>query len=232
MNFFADRLQADFAHSEPVGLPSEGLLPTANDPALLWRVLDEMDYGLILATPDGRLLRANHLGRIELARGKFLRTTKPTLAGPNAMLQTNGADPSADLLACIRAAARGRRQMLNLYNGADSLAVACVSLSQPFEAASHAVLLMLARQVDTANLALGFFARSHKLTAAEEGVLRGLCNGLEINEIAAAHGVVESTVRSQVRALRDKTGCSSVRLLLLRVAALPPVVPVSPNTSN
>ena len=227
MNFAADKLAPDFAHSLPSTLPT----PHFHDSALLWRLWDEIDYGLILTTRDGRFLRANHLGRFELARGKFLRASQPkhsaTQTGAQAVLQTNGAAATADMLGGVLSAARGRRQMLTLYSGTDSLAVACVPLNQAFEAQSHAVLLMLARQVDTANLSIGFFARSHKLTAAEEGVLRGLCNGLEISEIASTNGVAECTVRSQVRALREKTGCNSVRLLLLKVAALPPVVPVS-----
>jgi DNA-binding CsgD family transcriptional regulator len=117
--------------------------------------------------------------------------------------------------------------MLVLRHGSKSLTLACVPLFQPFEGNYTSVLLMLARQNDTANLALGFFARSHKLTTAEEGVLRGLCNGQTIGDIATCHGVAESTIRTQIRALRDKTQCNSIRLLVQQIAALPPVVPVS-----
>ena len=48
---------------------------------------------------------------------------------------------------------------------------------------------------------------------------------MEIPEIARQNRVAESTVRSQIKALREKTGCTSIRQLLLRVNALPPVVP-------
>ena len=74
---------------------------------------------------------------------------------------------------------------------------------------------------------MGFFARSHKLTLAEEGVLRALCQGQQIADIAESNNVAESTVRSHIRALREKTQCHNIRLLVQLVAALPPVVPVS-----
>jgi len=115
--------------------------------------------------------------------------------------------------------------MLSLRHGKETLPVACVPLFQPYEGESASVLLMLARRTGSKNLALSFFAREHRLSPTEEAVLRSLCDGLEVNDIAAAHGVCESTLRTQVRSLRDKTDSNSIRQLLQRVAALPPVVP-------
>jgi DNA-binding CsgD family transcriptional regulator len=223
----AENFATDFVDSGSTAKPQ----PDALDQSVMWRVLDEIDYGLILVTPDGRFQRANHLGRYELARAKFLRTAGHSngagSSASNGQLQTNEAAATADLLCGIRAAARGRRQMITLRHGAESLTLACVPLLQPFEGACTSVLLMLARQNDTANLALGFFARSHKLTTAEESVLRALCHGQQISDIAIAHGVAESTIRAQIRAVREKTQCNNIRLLVQLVAALPPVVPVS-----
>jgi DNA-binding CsgD family transcriptional regulator len=236
MYLSAESFAPDFANSMPSPQAAHEWL----DQSLMWRVLDEIDYGLILVTPDGQMQHANHLGRYELARGKFLRNAgagnnaNNRVGNPvaNGQLQTNGTAATIDLLSGVRAAARGRRQMLTLRCGTDNLALACVPLFQPFEGACASVLLMLGRQSDTANLALGFFARSHKLTSAEEGVLRALCQGQQITDIATAHGVAESTVRAQIRALRDKTQCNSIRLLVQQVAALPPVVPVSLTVQN
>jgi DNA-binding NarL/FixJ family response regulator len=125
----------------------------------------------------------------------------------------------------IHAAARGRRQMLSLRSAKQTLSVAFVPLFQPLESESSSVLVMLGRQSGTQNLAVSFFARAHRLSPTEEAVLRGLCEGLDVQEIAAAHGVCNSTLRTQVRSLRDKTDSSSIRQLVQRVAALPPVVP-------
>lgn len=219
----AENFTPDFANS----LPSHPSRAEQLDQSVMWRVLEEIDYGLILVTPEGQIQHANHLGRYELARAKFLRTVAPRNGPATGQLQANGAPATADLLSGVRAAARGRRQMLTLRHGPESLSLACVPLFQPFEGASASVLLMLGRQNDTAKLALSFFAHSHKLTSAEEAVLRALCNGQLISDIAVANGVAESTIRAQVRALRDKTQCNSIRLLVQLVAALPPVVPVS-----
>ena len=221
---------ADFVNS----VPSPPARRDEIDLATLWRVLDEIDYGIILVTPEGYLQRANHLGRHELGRAKFLRVirekddTTSVGTGPvHHQLQANDANATTELQNGVRAAARGRRQMLTLHSGVESLTLACVPLCQPFEGAASSVLLMLARKTDTANLALGFFARNHKLTSAEEGVLRALCQGHQIADIASSNGVVESTVRAQIRALREKTRCNNIRLLVQQIAALPPVVPVS-----
>jgi len=55
--------------------------------------------------------------------------------------------------------------------------------------------------------------------------MMGLCRGLSIPEIAQDHGVAQSTVRSQIKALREKTGSASIRHLLQRINSLPPMVP-------
>lgn len=187
--------------------------------ACAWRVLEEIDYGLILVDPDGEIQHSNHLARHELGRGRFLRMQGNRLAGPTPA-QTNL------VLGGVQRAAQGRREMILLRHADQCLHVACVPLFHPYEEGGS-VLLMLARQADTANLALTFFSRSHRLTAAEESVLKSLCDGLRAPEIATVRGVSLHTVRTHVRALRDKTGINSIRGMIQRVATLPPVVPMS-----
>jgi len=55
---------------------------------------------------------------------------------------------------------------------------------------------------------------------------------MDVHEIAMAKRVSECTVRTQLRALRDKTGVGSMRLLVQRVAALPPVLPLTLAMNN
>jgi len=185
-----------------------------------WRVLEEIDYGLILVSPAGTLQHANHLARHELSRSRFLRLDGDQVVGCSPA-QTE------EFMRGVHWAAQGRRQMLTLRTASEALPIACIPLANPFEGRSPSVLLMLARQTGTQNLAVTFFARVHGLTPAEETVLKFLCDGLEVHEIATTNGVSENTVRTQVRSLRDKTGITSMRLLVQKVAALPPLVPMS-----
>ena len=182
------------------------------------RVLDEIDYGLILVSPQGQIKHSNHLARYELARGRFIWNRQGRLAGLSSQHQ-------GELEAAIRSATQGRRQLMTLDSPQERLSVACMPLRSLFEAASSTVLMMLARQTGTQNLSLGFFAKAHGLTPAEHHVLKGLCDGMTVAEIASAHQVAVSTVRTQIRSLREKTRVTSIRQLVQQVSALPPLVP-------
>jgi DNA-binding NarL/FixJ family response regulator len=123
-----------------------------------------------------------------------------------------------------------------LKQGEQELSMAFVPLSHPLEFDAPSVLVLLSRQNACDNLALRMYARAQNLSPSEESVLIALCRGLSIPDIAGEHGVAESTVRSQIKALREKTGCSSIRNMMQRVHSLPPVVPalrvISPMLHN
>jgi DNA-binding CsgD family transcriptional regulator len=74
------------------------------------------------------------------------------------------------------------------------------------------------------DLSLQCFARSHELTAAETRVLAALGRGVAPAEIAREQGVKISTVRTQISAIRQKTGTSTITALVRLVAGLPPMV--------
>jgi len=52
--------------------------------AHLLRVFDEVDYGMLLLDPQGRILHANHLARHELAQRRVLRACSGNLMGSSA----------------------------------------------------------------------------------------------------------------------------------------------------
>lgn len=188
-------------------------------PSFVLRLLDEIDYGLVLVNAHGRIQHANHLARHELATGRLL------FQGADAVVSGCTAGLTDQLMAAIQGAVLGRRRLLYLTHGEHSMPVAVIPLSHALEGPSTTVMLVMARQRVGDNLALQMFAREHCLTPTEESVLRALCDGRDVDEIAAQHGVAESTVRTQVRSLRDKTGANGIRQLVQRVLALPPVVP-------
>lgn len=195
-------------------------------PSFLLRLLDEIDYGLVLVSAQGRVQHANHLARHELASGRLLEGAIGDLIGAcNAAM-------GQQLMAAIQGALQGRRRLLYLTHGEHVLPVAVIPLSHALEDTGHSVLLVMARQRVGDNLALQMYAREHSLTPTEESVLRALCDGRDVDEIALEHGVAESTVRTQVRSLRDKTGANGIRQLVQRVLALPPVVPALRGSST
>lgn len=188
-------------------------------PGFLLRLLDEIDYGLVLVDGEGRVQHANHLARHELACARLLTGgIGESLGGCTAAL-------SQQIMLAVQGATQGRRRLLYLSHGEHTLPVAVIPLSHALEEPCGSVLLVMARQRVGDNLALQMFAREHGLTPTEESVLRALCDGRDVDEIAVQHGVAESTVRTQVRSLRDKTGANGIRQLVQRVLALPPVVP-------
>ena len=206
---------ADFADSQSP-------LSAASNEALLG-VLDEMDYGVMLMDAGCRIVHANHLARREMALRLAVRCDADTL---RAALPTQ----EAELASSLRAAARGQRRMAEFGAAAQALTLAFVpQMQQPRMAMPHGgyafgVLVTFGKRHFGDNLALQCYALARKLTHGEHGVLQGLCAGLSAEDIARQNGVCLSTVRSQISHIRAKTGATSVRQLVQRVAALPPMM--------
>ena len=190
--------------------------------ALLRGMLDEIDYGLLLVTASGELRYANQLARQELGSDGPLQTTGPTL-------RTRAEAELGRLQGALTEAARGRRTLVTLgYNG-HALLVAVIPMGTD-EGSGHGAgeqlaLLVFSKRASCAALTVDFYARSNHLTAAESTVLLRLSEGLAPKEIAQAHGVALSTVRSQITSIRTKTQTGSIGELARRVAALPPFAP-------
>ncbi len=209
--------------------PAAAFSPAGLEQTLLLRVMDEIDYGVLVIDGHGRLRHANHLARHEMASGRLIVCHGNVLLGTTTeyteMIQT-----------AMEQALRGQRKLLLLEKGDKELSMAFIPLSHPLESDAPSVLVLLSRQSACENLAVRMYARAQHLSPSEESVMMGLCRGLSIPDIAQNHGVAQSTVRSQIKALREKTGCSSIRKLLQRVNSLPPVVPalriISPVSHN
>jgi hypothetical protein len=213
------------SHFSAAGFGAQGGL----EQALLLRVLDEVDYGVLVIDGQGRLRHANHLARHEMISARLIMNHGNTLLGVTT-------DFTVQIQQALEQVLRGQRRLVSLRSASRELSLAFIPLSHPLETDEPSVLVLLSRQSACENLAVRMFARSQNLSPSEESVLMGLCRGLSIPDIAAEHGVVQSTVRSQIKALREKTGCPSIRLMMQRVNSLPPVVPalriVSPMPHN
>lgn len=187
-------------------------------PEMMLRILDEIDYGLMLLTAGGRLRHANQLA-LESLRGAGALMLR------DGQVQAKHPDQQAELALAIAAALAGRRRLLMLASACRECPVALIPLpgaGLPGDGPPTCLVLM-GKQQSCELLSLTFFAQAYALTPAEVGVLRGLCHGHPPKDIARDLGVAVSTIRTQIGSVRSKTQSSSIRELLRRIAALPPI---------
>lgn len=185
----------------------------------LVQVMDELAYGVVVATGQARVLHANQSARHELARRR-------ALAVEQGVLRPTTAEGARLLQEGLAKAMQGKRSLVTL--GAvpgPALSMVLVPLQAESRPKETTVGLLFARAAVCDPLMLCFFARSHHLTPAEEQVLGVLCQGYSAPEAALQLKVAVSTVRSHVRSLCAKTRSSGVRELVNRLAVLPPVAP-------
>lgn len=189
--------------------------PVAVDAWTLMRVLDEIDYGLMLVDDDALVRYANRVALQECGASRGLHLDEGRVS-------PRTAQDHAPFHRALASSTQGRRSLLSVAAGDATLSLAVVPLTgAPLSTAR--TLLVMGKREACPPLSVDFFARAHQLTAAEAAVLRGLCNGLRPVEIAAGGGVAISTVRTQIGAIRSKTGTTGIRELVGRVAALPPI---------
>ena len=181
---------------------------------LLAAALDEVDYGLALADPEARALHLNHRAGQWLAEGGALALRDGRIAAQDAQ------DAAAFARAVREAAERGLRRLITVGRG-DGRRSAAVVPVQPGVAA-----LMIGRSSLCEYLSLKCFAPAHALSTAVKRGVAALSGGHAPAAIAQEHGVALSTVRTQIGAIRAKTGAASIRDLLHMVAALPPMLGV------
>ncbi len=190
--------------------------------AWLTRMLDEIDYGMLLVTADAQVAYMNHAARVELDGNHPLQLADHRLGA-------HSAPDVAPLYEALASAQRGLRKLLSLGEGAQRVSISVVPLPDTAgqdgsDGSGGLTLLVLGKRQVCEQLSVQGYARSQNLTPAETRVLEGLCGGVRPSEIAARAGVAVSTVRTQIGSLRAKTGANSIRELVRQVAVLPPLV--------
>jgi DNA-binding CsgD family transcriptional regulator len=184
----------------------------------LIRMLDEIDYGMLLLAADSRVLYSNHAARQALQQAH-------ALAVQDGVLRPRRPQDVAPLAEALAAAARGLRSLLMLGLEDTRTSVSVVPVSGPADGGRGAsTLLVLGRREMCPQLSLRGYARESALTPAETRVLEMLCEGFLPAEIAAQQTVALSTVRTQIGSIRAKTGANSIRELVRLAARLPPLV--------
>lgn len=182
-------------------------------------LLDELAHGVLVTTLEGLVEHANQAARHELARRRVLTTRQSLLCGCT--------PESGNILReALAKVAHGKRSLIVLPAAqGPCLTLAALPLKARATDCSPRAAFLFARASVCDALMLGFFARSHGLTATEEHVLGILCEGFSAPQIAVEMKIAVSTVRSHVRSLCAKTRSSGVRELVSRLAILPPVAP-------
>ena len=228
----------------------EGHAPGASitglEMGLLNAVLNQVDYGLAVVNADTRQLVYANPPAMDALNPDSPQTTGLCVA--DGLVCTRQRAHAAQLaLALARTKAR-LRSLLSLADGGagnlghadssgagagggsdstvavmplfDTVVPACAAAAAP--APSYALLVFPKHQMcDTTTITL--FARERGLTGTEGQVLALVCKGLRPSQIATNHGVQVSTVRSQLRSIRQKTASDSVRELVEKVSVLPPM---------
>ena len=189
--------------------------------ALLMRMLDEIDYGLLLVDMAGALRYANQLGLHEVLGGGPLCLRK-------GVLHAAAASDQERLRLALADVQRGRRRLFIAGHDGGGVSVAAVPMSTDEGDAQTEVLALLVfgKRETTGQLTVDFFARTNRLTGAESVVLKSICDGRRPKEIARDQGVAISTVRSHICSIRLKTQTGSIGELVNRVAVLPPITPL------
>lgn len=178
-------------------------------------LFDEIECGLIVGDERGEIRIANHAAQQELATGRLL------LGSGNVLRGAPGC--SGNLEGALRLAVqRSRRSLVHLMRAGDELMVSVQPLRIDGIAAPLA-LVILGRRQACSDIGLELLAGSVGLTLAERRVLGALVRRSTPRQIASAHAVKLSTVRTQISSLRNKFGARSIEALLQRAAQMPPV---------
>lgn len=186
---------------------------TCVDTPLPQLVVDQIDCGLLVCEAHGHMLHANRAAMRELDGGRILKVVEGVLRSCGTSCD--------DLSAAIDAAARrGRRRLLCLRDP-EPLMLVVMPLGPTAGDGQTLVLVMIGRRTLCTPLGLELLAIQHRLTLAEQRVLRALVGGAAARDIASENGVAVSTIRSQIQSVRDKLGVSTIDGLLLTAARIP-----------
>ena len=186
--------------------------------AMLERMLDIVDYGMLLLLPNGQVIYANATARFDLE-------DHPLMQLQGQVLQVGQArDATALREALVGAVQRGCQKLLTLGgDGGPTLNVAVVPVMEAQGGRAAGAMLVLGKRKVYDEMSIDSFARHYRLTPAEQRVLKLLCAGRRPTEIAQIVGVELSTIRTQVASILEKTGLSGVGALIREVSRLPPL---------
>lgn len=205
---------------------------------ILHKVLHQVDYGLVVVEVEKATLQtANACGHEALSVSPTETQGHHGLCLFNGRVTTHHTSDMETLERTLQRTRAGLRGLLSLGPGGKGMPVAVIPLS-PAQLSLEAVtrkdyraselapcyaLLVFAKQHLCDDSTIALYARERGLTGAEGQVLAQICKGMRPSQIATQHGVQISTIRTQLRSIRMKTSCDTIRELVQQVSTLPPI---------
>ena len=188
--------------------------------SLMRAALNQVDYGLaVIAVDTQQVLFTNGPALAALQNDS---TVNNGLCVHEGLLRPRRQADVEQLHLALQRTKVGQRGLLQFKGREGKDGSDCSVAVMPLSAPGYALLAFSKQQIcDTTTVTL--FARERGLTSAEGQVLAQLCKGLRPQQIATSHGVQVSTVRTQLRSIREKTACDSLRDLIEKISVLPPV---------
>ncbi|SFM05080.1 helix-turn-helix transcriptional regulator [Variovorax sp. OV329] len=189
------------------------------DVDLAQAVLDHLSVGVALFGRGTQLLFINRAALNHCRRFPGLRVDAGAL-----VLQDDRS--RNEFLRALRSARDGVWSFVQIAGGAERLILGLRPARGAPVAADTPVLVTFGMRDPSEQLSIHFFARACGLSPAEAEVVRRLSEGLSPKEIARCHDVALSTVRTQLRCVRTKTGARNITELVRAVGCLPAMMPV------
>ena len=184
-------------------------------PTWLAMAADMLACPLMLLRADATLLHANVAARELLARGHDFKLAADHRVRP----AQAGWQPGFD--AALALAVAGGASWFAPRAGAPLAALRRLASGDGAAAAGVTPVMLALPAAGAADLQA--YAERCSLSPAELRVLQHLARGERTTQVAVALGLSPATVRSQVLALRRKTGHPSVASLLREMSSLPPL---------
>jgi DNA-binding CsgD family transcriptional regulator/PAS domain-containing protein len=207
-------------HARRAVLIGKAIDQKANEAAAFADILDTLSAGLFLIDIDGQIVHANAAGREILDANDFLGlndghlVTRDTVNGTSQDLFANGCD--------LQIGSKGIALPLIARDGechvAHVLPLGPGVGHRPGGPTTVAAAVFVFRATLETPSSPDVIRRAYQLTPAELRVLLAIVNVGGIPEVATALGVADSTIKTHVRRLFDKTGAGRQADLVKLVA--------------
>jgi DNA-binding CsgD family transcriptional regulator len=190
---------------------------------MLDEVIDLLEYGLLVVQTT--TMKIHHMNRracelISIGRGRAV--------GVHVLDQVivcNDRRHEAEFLQGLKDVKQGKTSLIQVADDLPPLVLSPLRFhgaDRPLQQGDFA-LLVFGKSRALCESTLTLYARAHQLTYTEANVLSSICDGLGVEEIASKNSVKISTVRTQIKSIREKTQTVTIRELIHRLGMLPSV---------